>query len=120
MRGASHRRGEGAFGAIVSIIVLILAGIALVKIVPLHIAGNAVYDAMSEQANFGGLKTFDKLAYEVYVKASEAGVPLPLNEIKVRKHGNDVIIEAKYEQTVTVLGFKYTYRFDRSVQKPTF
>ena len=71
MRGASHRRGEGAFGAIVSIVILIVAGIALVKIVPLHIAGNAVYDAMSEQANFGGLKTFDKLAYEVYVPTTQ-------------------------------------------------
>lgn len=120
MRSVSRRRGEGAFGAIVGIVVLVLAGIALVKIVPLHITGNVVYDAMNEQANFGSVKPFDKIAYEVYVKASDAGAPLPLNEIKVRKHGNDIIIEAKYEKSVTVLGFKYTYRFDRTVQKPTF
>lgn len=118
-RGA-RRRGEGAFGAIVGIALLVVAGFALIKIVPLHITGNTVLDAMNEGANFGSVKPFDKIAYEIYVKATEAGAPLPLNEIKIRKHGNDIIIDAKYTQSVTVLGYKYTYSFDKTVQKPTF
>jgi len=113
-------RGEGAFGTIVGIALVVLVGIALFKIVPLHIAGNKVLDAMNEQANFAGVKTLDKIQYEIFVAAQEAGTPLPLQEIKIRRHGNDVIVEAKYIQKVSVLGYQYTYAFDRTVQKPVF
>ena len=113
-------RGEGAFGAIVGIAVVVVVGIALVKIVPLHIAGNTVYDAMSEQANFAGIKPLEKIQYEIFVAAQEAGTPLTLQDIKIRRHGSDVIVEAKYIQKVSVFGYQYAYAFDKSVQKPVF
>jgi hypothetical protein len=113
-------RGEGAFGTIVGIVVVILVAIALFKIVPLHIAGNKVLDAMNEQANFAGIKQLEKIQYEVFRTAQEAGTPLTLQEIKVRRHGSEVIVEAKYMQKVSVLGYQYTYAFDRTVQKPVF
>ena len=113
-------RGEGAFGAIVGIVLVVLVGIALFKIVPLHIAGNTVLDAMNEQANFAGMRPLDKLQYEIFVVAQEAGTPLTLQDIKIRRHGQDVIVEAKYTQKVSVLGYQYTYAFDKLVQKPVF
>ncbi len=113
-------RGEGAFGTIFGIAVVVLVGIALFKIVPLHIAGNKVLDAMTEQANFAGVKPLDKIQYEVFVVAQEAGTPLALQDIKIRRQGTDVIIEAKYVQKVSVLGYQYAYAFDKSVQKPVF
>lgn len=113
-------RGEGAFGTIVGIVVVVLVGIALFKIVPLHIAGNSVLDAMTEQANFAGVKPLDKIQYEVFVVAQEAGTPLALQDIKIRRQATDIIIEAKYTQKVSVLGYQYVYAFDKSVQKPVF
>jgi hypothetical protein len=120
MLNRNRTRGEGAFGTIVGIALVVLVGIALFKVVPLHIAGNRVYDAMNEQANFAGVKAFDKIQYEVFVVAQDAGTPLPLQDIKVRKHGAEVIVEAKYTQSVKVLGYNYVYTFDRMVQKPVF
>jgi hypothetical protein len=120
MLNRNRTRGEGAFGTIVGIALVVLVGIALFKVVPLHIAGNKVFDVMTEQANFAGVKTFDKIQYEIFVVAQEAGTPLPLQDIKVRKHGSEVIVEAKYTQSVKVLGYNYVYNFDRTVQKPVF
>jgi hypothetical protein len=113
-------RGEGAFGMIFGIAIVILVGIALFKVVPLHIAGNKVLDGMTEQANFAGVKALEKIQYEIFVIAQEAGTPLLLQDIKLSRHGNDVIVEAKYIQKVSVLGYQYTYSFDKTVQKPVF
>lgn len=113
-------RGEGAFGTILGIAVLVLVGIALFKIVPLHIAGNKVLDAMTEQANFAGVRPLDKLQYEIYVAAQEAGTPLTLQDIKITRRGSEINVEAKYIQKVTVFGYQYTYVFDKSVVKPVF
>lgn len=119
-RGLNKRRGEGAFGTFVGVALLILVCIALFKVVPVHMAGNAVHDAMKEQANFGGVKPFDKIAYEVFRVAQEERVPLPLTEIKVSKQAANIIISAKYEVTTNVLGYNYVYKFDHVVEKPVF
>ena len=113
-------RGEGAFGMIVGIVVAVVTLVAGFKIVPLHIHGNEVKDAMNEQANFGGLRELNKLQYAVYEKAQEVGAPLPLTEIKVSKRGSNIVISAKYTQEVKVFGYKYVYNFDESVEKPLF
>lgn len=113
-------RGEGAFGTIVGIAIVVVVGIALFKIVPLHYAGNKVKDAMNEQANFAGIKALEKIQYEIFVIAQEAGTPLTIQDIKIRRHGADVIVEAKYIQKVSILGYQYTYAFDKTIQKPVF
>jgi hypothetical protein len=122
MRSVSRgrRRGEGAFGAVVGIAILVVTCIAAFKILPLHIKGNDVYDAMTEAANFGNLKPEDRLRWDIHQRAVEAQVPLPIDEIKISKGNGQIRISAKYEMTVDVLGYKYRYAFDRFVEKPTF
>src|SRR5512140_1828346 len=111
----NRSRGEGAFGTIVGIVIVVLVAIALFKIVPLHIAGNKVLDAMSEQANFAGVKSLDKLQYEIFVVAQEAGTPLAIQDIKISRRGQEVVVEAKYTQKVSVFGYQYIYAFDKTV-----
>jgi hypothetical protein len=113
-------RGEGALGTIVALVILVAVAIALFKIVPLHIAGSKVLDAMNEQANFAGVKPLDKIQYEIFVVAQEAGTPVTLQDIQVRRSGAEVIVQLKYEQSVKVLGYNYVYLFDKTVQKPIF
>jgi hypothetical protein len=119
MRRAGNR-GEGAFGLIVGLAILFAVAVALVRIVPLHIHGNEVLDAMNEAANFGGLKPPEKLRMDVYLKAQDAKVPLQLQDIKVDKNGSFIVISARYQQTADIFGYKYVYSFDKKVEKPVF
>jgi hypothetical protein len=122
MNGFARRRsrGEGVFGAIIGIGFLIMAVIAGIKVVPVFIHGNDVYDAMDEAANFGNIKPPEKLQYDIFRRGQEAHVPLLLSDIKIVKMGTLIKISAKYEETVDILGYKYKYTFDRSVEKPLF
>lgn len=119
MRRAGNH-GEGAFGLIVGLAVLFLAAVSLVRIVPLHIHGNEVLDAMNEAANFGGLKPIDKLRMDVYLKAQDAKVPLQMQDIHIEKNGTYIVISARYKQTADIFGYKYVYTFDKKVEKPVF
>jgi len=122
MRQAAResRRGEGAFGLVVGLAVLFVVVVACVRIIPLHVHGNEVLDAMNEAANFGGLKSHEKLQMDVYLRAQDANVPLKMEEIHVERNGTYIAIFARYEQTVDVLGYKYVYKFDKRVEKPVF
>jgi hypothetical protein len=116
----SSRRGEGAFGLIVGIVVLVVVVVACARIIPLHIHGNEVLDAMSEAANFGGLKSLEKLQMDIYRRAQDARVPLKLEAIRVERSGSYIVVSASYEQTADIFGYKYVYRFDKRVEKPVF
>lgn len=122
MRQAAResRRGEGAFGLIVGLAILFVVVVGLVRIVPLHIHGNEILDALSEAANFGGLKSPERLKMDVYLRAQDAKVPLKIEAILVERSGTYIAISAKYEQTVDIFGYKYVYRFDKRVEKPVF
>ncbi len=122
MRQAAResRRGEGAFGLVVGLAILFVVVVGLVRIVPLHIRGNEVLDSLNEAANFGGLKTPEKLQMDVYLRAQDSKVPLKLEAIRVERSGTYIAISAKYEQMVDVFGYKYVYRFDKRVEKPVF
>lgn len=116
----NRARGEGAWKAIIAIAILIVGGVAGFKIVPIHIAGNDVHDAMDEAANFAGVKPPDKLKWDIFQRAQKAGTPLTMEDIKIERRGASVYISAKYETTVDVFGYKYKYVFDRMVEKPVF
>jgi hypothetical protein len=113
-------RGEGALGLIVGLAVLFVVVVACVRIIPLHIRGNELLDAMNEAANFGGLKTPEKLQMDVYLKAQDSKVPLKLEAIKVERNGSYIAVSAKYDQAVDVFGYHYVYSFDKRVEKPVF
>jgi hypothetical protein len=113
-------RGEGALGLVIGLAVLFVVAVGLARIVPLHIHGNEVLDAMNEAANFGGLKPLEKLQLDVYLKAQEAKVPLQMQDIRVERNGTYVIISARYKQTADIFGYKYVYSFDKKVEKPVF
>ena len=114
------RRGEGAFGLIVGLGVLFVVVVACVRILPLHIRGNEILDAMNEAANFGGLKGPEKLRMDIYLKAQERKVPLKMEAIRIEHSGSFITISAQYEQTADVFGYKYVYKFDKKVEKPVF
>lgn len=122
MRRAATRpqRGEGAFGLIVGLGVLFLVVVSLVRILPLHIHGNEILDAMNEAANFGGLKGLEKLKMDIYLKAQNAKVPLKLDAIRVERNGTYITISAQYEQSADIFGYRYVYKFDKKVEKPVF
>ena len=122
MRQAAResRRGEGAFGLVVGLAILFVVVVGLVKIVPLHVHGNEILDALNEAANFGGLKSPEKLKMDVYLRAQDSKVPLKIEAILVERSGTYIAVSAKYEQTVDIFGYKYVYRFDKRVEKPVF
>lgn len=122
MRDHRYRatRGEGGFKVLLGIALIIVGVVAGIRIIPLHVKGGEIYDAMNEQANFGSLKPLDKIQYEVFRKAQENEAPLQLQDIKVYRNGTNIIIEAKYKQAVDIFGYRYVYDFDRRVEKPTF
>lgn len=122
MKNRSRRpeAGEGMVGLLFGLAVLFVVVTALVKIVPLHIHGAEMLDAMNETANFGGLKTPERLQQDLFARAEDVRAPVKRQNIIVLRNGPYITVQVKYQETVEVFGYKYVYNFDKKVEKLVF
>jgi hypothetical protein len=107
-------------GLLIGLAVLFVVVTAGIKIIPLHIHGAEMLDAMNETANFGGLKPPEKLQYELFSRAEDVQAPVTLQNISVVRNGPYIVVQVKYVETVDVFGYKYVYNFDKKVEKLVF
>ena len=115
-----HDAGEGMVGLLVGLAILFVVVTAGVKIVPLHIHGAEMLDAMNESANFGGLKSPEKLQDDLFTRAEDVRAPVKRQNIKVDRNGPYIVVQVKYQESVDVFGYKYVYNFDKKVEKLVF
>ncbi|HUM03421.1 MAG TPA: hypothetical protein VL084_14120 [Thermoanaerobaculia bacterium] len=115
-----RQRGEGMFGLLIGLAILFVAVTAGFKIIPLHIHGAEILDAMNEAANFGGLKPPEKLQQDILSRAEDTRVPMKLQNITVVRNGPYIVIQVKYQETTDIFGYRYVYNFDKKVEKLVF
>jgi hypothetical protein len=115
-------RGAGNIGCVLWVVVIVLVGHVLWKVVPVKIRTSTFYDTMQEQASFGSIKSVQAIEWEVLRRAEELRIPVTKENLKVTRARNAVTVEAHYTITVEFFGgaYKYVWKFDQIVERPTF
>ena len=126
MSGATTRsrrlRGAGQIGCLLWLVVIAALGHVLYKVVPVKIKSSTFYDTMQEQASFGSIKSEQQILYEVLRRAEELGIPVTRETVTVTRTRAAVTIEAHYSIPLEFFGgaYKYVWKFDPVVTRPTF
>jgi hypothetical protein len=107
-------------GLLIALVVVFVVVTAGIKIIPLHIHGAEMIDAMNEVANFGGLRPIEKLRDELLSRAQEIRVPIKPQDVSVVRNGGYIVVQMRYQETVEVFTYKYVYNFDKKVEKLVF
>jgi len=115
-------RGAANVGCIVWLVILGLVGYVLWKVVPVKIATSEFYDVMQEQASFGSIKDVKFIEFEILRKAQELQIPVTKDNLKVTRSREALTVEAHYEITIDFFNgaYKYVWKFDPVVVRPTF
>ena len=119
-----NARGEGKFGAIVGIVVLILAGYAIVNAGSVYLTDFRLQDKMEVAALGLPTPAGDAASHKKIMLAIEE---LELQEylsppdVKVRRVGGNRKIDCSYEREVKFLpGYSRMITFTHSVDQPVF
>lgn len=115
-------RGAGNIGCLLWLVVIVLVGHILWKVVPVKVRTSTFYDSMQEQASFGSVKSVQAIEWEVLRRAEELRIPVTKENLKVTRARNAVTVEAHYTITIEFFGgaYKYVWKFDQVVERPTF
>jgi len=115
-------RGAGNIGCLLWVFVILIVGHVLWKVVPVKVRTSTFYDSMQEQASFGSIKSVQAIEWEVLRRAEELRIPVTKENLKVTRARNAVTVEAHYTITIEFFGgaYKYVWKFDQVVERPTF
>src|SRR5262245_60560566 len=121
MRNRTGERGDGRIGFIVAL-ALLGAGIFLaVKIIPVRINAYEFRDFIQEECRFAATRNKDEDIYKRIVdKAKELRLPLDKKNLHMERTTHEMVISAKYEQTIDLKVTKYVYKFDHEERAPLF
>jgi hypothetical protein len=121
MSDRQRERGDGRVGFMLSL-ALLGAGIFLgVKFIPVRVNAYEFRDFIQEECRFAATRANDKEIYtRIFDKAMELRLPLQKKNLRMERTAHEMIISAKYEQTIDLKVTKYVYKFDHEERAPLF
>jgi predicted small metal-binding protein len=126
-RGASMKldrkseRGEGRIAFLISLAVLGVGIFVGVKIVPVRLSAYEFKDFMEQECRFAATRNKDEEIYKRVVdKAKDLHLPLDKKNLHLERTTHEMIISAKYQQTIDLKFTKYVFKFDHEERAPLF
>lgn len=116
----SRERGEGQFGCLVGIIILLVAGVLAYKLIPVKVKAADLRDTIVDEAKSAGQHDQRVIVKNILAKAKELNFPVTEENIEINRKSTYVIIDVKYTVPVDLPGYTYNWNFHHHAENPLF
>jgi len=114
-------RGEGRFGTLVGLCVLLLTIYLGFKVLPVMVNAYSFRDFIEQEARFAALKKADEeVSKRVLIKAQELELPIGPKDIRVSRSNTHFDIAVKYTVPIKTPVYTYQWVFDEKTRAPLF
>jgi hypothetical protein len=121
MSNRNSERGEGRIGLMLALALLGVGIFLGVKLVPVRVNAYEFKDFIQEECRFAATRNKDEeIAKRIFEKAEALRLPLEKKNLRVKRTSAEMVISAKYQQTVDLKFTKYVYTFDHEERAPLF
>lgn len=121
MKVRTSERGEGRIGFLIAIAILGAGAFVFSKIIPVRVNAYEFRDFIQEECRFAATRNHDEDIYKrIMAKAHDLDLPLDKKNLHMERTTHEMVISAKYEQTVDLKFTKYVYKFDHEERAPLF
>jgi len=121
MKNRSAERGDGRIGFMIALALLGVGIFVGVKIIPVRVNAYEFRDFIQEECRFAATRNKDAEIFKrVFDKAQDLRLPVTKKDIRLQRTTHEMIISAKYEQTIDLKVTKYVFKFDHEERAPLF
>jgi hypothetical protein len=113
-------RGEGQFGCLVGIVILLVAGVLAYKLIPIKVKAADMRDTVVDEAKSAGQHDERVILKNILSKAEELNFPVTEDNVKISRKSTYVIIDVTYTVPVDLPGYKYNWNFHHHAENPIF
>ena len=115
-----RERGEGQFGCLVGLVVLLLAGLVAYKLIPVKVKAADLRETVVDEARPAGQLKDLPLLGNILNKAKLLGLPVAEENVKIRRTNNYIYIDVEYTVPVEFPGYTYQWHFEHHAENPIF
>ena len=120
MRRSWSERGEGRFGCVVGLLVLLAAVFIAYKVIPVKIRSAELRQVIVDEAKSAGTRNNQKMRAAIMTKARDLNLPLTDENLKINRVASEIKVEATYTVPVDFAGYTYQWNFHHKAQNPIF
>ena len=120
MRRNRREAGEGNFGCLIGIILLLAAVFVAYKMIPLKVRAAELRQVIEDEAKSAGTHSDERIRKAILMKADENRLPVTEENIQISRKQSDIWIDVDYTVPVQFPGFTYQWTQHLHYENPIF
>lgn len=113
-------RGEGRFGCLVGLVLLLAAGLIAYRMIPVKVKSADLRDTVIDEAKSAGRHGDKAIRKAILLKAEQLDLPVEDDNIKIKRANNYIRIDVRYTVPVEFPGYTYNWDFRHYYENPIF
>lgn len=115
-----RERGEGQFGCLVGLVLLLIAGLVAYRMIPIKVKSAELRDTVINEARSAGQHGDAHIRKAILVEAEQQGLPVTEKDIIIERKNQNIRVEVDYTVPVEFPGFTYQWKFHHKAENPIF
>jgi hypothetical protein len=114
------QRGEGQFGCLVGLALLLVAALVAYKMIPIKVKAAEMRDIVSDEAKSAGQHSNGQMMKAILAKAEQLELPVKESDVRIERARDTIRVDVTYVVPVEFPGFTYNWDFHHKVESPIF
>jgi len=120
MRISRRERGEGNFGCLFGLIILVLAAIVAYKVIPVKVKNAELRGVINDESKSASTHNDEKIRQFILAKAREDDIPLTPEDVKITRSNNEIHVDVEYTLPINFPGYVYQWHIEHHISNPVF
>jgi hypothetical protein len=120
MQRRTRERGEGQFGCLVGLVLLLVAGLIAFKMIPIKVKAADMRETVVDEAKSAGQRNNAQILKGILHKAEECGFSVKESDVKIERTAANIRVEVRYTVPVEFPGYTYNWNFHHKAENPIF
>lgn len=118
-----RERGEGQFGCLVGLVILLIAGLIAYKMIPVKVKAADLRETIVDESKSAGQHGDAQIRRQILAKAEQLELPVTDKDISIKRTGGNIgniQVNVEYTVSVTFPGYVYQWHFHVATDNPVF
>ncbi|HVG23805.1 MAG TPA: hypothetical protein VND45_06600 [Thermoanaerobaculia bacterium] len=115
-----RQRGEGQFGCLVGLVLLLIAGLIAYRLIPVKVRAAELRDTVIDESKSAGQHNDKQIKESILYKARQLELPLEPADVVVKRANSYIKVDVKYTVPVQFPGYVYNWHFEHHYENPVF
>ena len=115
-----RERGEGQFGCLVGLALLLLAGLVAYRMIPIKVKAAELRETVVDESKSAGQHNDKRIKEYILAKAEQQGLPVTESDVTISRRQAYITIDVDYTVPVKFPGYTYQWHFHHHTENPIF